>query len=52
MHSHRWKKNEKPQQILNDVLSNDNYLFNKELCMAMLSVNNPSNKLKNKLAFF
>lgn len=43
------KKNEKPQQLLNDVLSNDNYLFNKELCMTMLSANIPFNKLKNKL---
>lgn len=43
------KINEKPQQLLSDMLSNNNYSFNKELCMAMLSANIPFNKLKNKL---
>lgn len=31
------------------MLSNNNYSFNKELCMAMLSANIPFNKFKNKL---
>jgi len=35
------KQNEKPQQLLSDVLSNDNYSFNKELCIAMLSAGIP-----------
>lgn len=44
------KKNEKPQQLLNNVLNNDKTnIFNKELCMAMLSANIPFNKLKNKV---
>jgi len=42
-------KNEKPQQLLNDELSNNINSFNKELYRAKLSANIPLNKLKNTL---
>lgn len=42
------------QQLLNDVLSNDNYLFSKDFYMVLKSSNIrniPFHKLKNKLIF-